>query len=131
LEVRSYSDVVGVLQRVTTVARIKNDNIVLIFVFSKVKLGIVISHHIEEDIVENDICKEDYSPVFLASPPGSETVERLFSLLEIVVIVGYRVSYRSSHGKFSIVLQFISGFKAKSVDSESLSVYGNIYGSVQ
>jgi hypothetical protein len=81
LKVRPYSDIVCVLQRVACVTRINYYDVILIFIFSDVELRIVIGHHIEEDIIECNIGKEDYSSVLVTSPPRSETVKGFFSFL--------------------------------------------------
>lgn len=63
------------IKGVAIVTRSDNYDIILVCVRSQVELRVFISHHIEEYVIEDDISKEHHSSIFIASPPGLETVE--------------------------------------------------------
>lgn len=119
------------IKGVAVITRSNDNDIILVCVRRQVELRVLIGHHIEKYVIENNISKKHHSPVLIASPPRLKAVKRLLSLLQIHVVVGYWLPDGGCHGKLRVVLKLIGSFKTNFIDRESLSVNCYVYESIK
>lgn len=91
-EVRSNSDVVLTFAIIAIISLVKGHYIVAIFPVGQEEHRIVISLHIEENVVQKDISNENHCSVFTSWPPRTETEERFLVLVCVALEVWNTIS---------------------------------------